>query len=55
MAMAFAMAGTSALSAATLAADGKCKVTIVLAEGAVPCERTASEELAGYFNTRGLT
>ena len=42
-------AGTSALSAATLATDGKPQMTIVLAEGAIPAERTAAKELASYL------
>ncbi len=49
MAMAFTLHGVSALSAATLATDGTPQVTIVLADGAIPSERTASEELASYL------
>jgi len=49
MALALCLATTPALSAATLATDGKPQMTIVLAEGAIPAERTAAEELAGYL------
>lgn len=58
MAMASALAGmpallvspaSSALSAATLAADGEPRMTIVLAEGAIRPERTAAEELSDYL------
>ncbi len=40
---------SEARSAATLAIDGRPQMTIVLAEGAIAAERTASEELAGYL------
>ena len=47
IAMVLCLAGTPALSAATLATEGEPQMTIVLAEGAIPSERTAAEELAG--------
>jgi hypothetical protein len=49
IAVSLCLAGTPVLSAATLATDGRPQMTIVLAEGAIPSERTASEELAGYL------
>ena len=48
--VALCLAGTSVLSAATLATDGKPQMTIVLAEGAIPAERTAAQELASYLD-----
>ena len=41
--------GRGALPTATLAIDGKPQMTIVLAKDAIPSERTAAEELAGYL------
>ena len=48
IATAFLMTGTPT-SAGTVAIEGKPQMTIVLAEGAIPSERTASEELAYYL------
>jgi hypothetical protein len=42
------IAGATTSPAGTVAIDGKPKMSIVLAEGAIPSERTASEELAHY-------
>ncbi len=49
MAVALGLGGTPAVSAATLATDGKPQMTIVVAEGAIPAERTAAQELASYL------
>jgi hypothetical protein len=48
--VALGLAGVPSSPAATLATGGKPQMSIVLAEGAIPAERTASEELAGYLS-----
>ena len=49
MTVSLCLAGPPTLSAATLAREGKPQMTIVLADDAIPAERTASEELANYL------
>jgi len=44
------LAWAPASMAATLASEGKPQMSIVLAEDAIPAERTASEELADYLS-----
>ena len=49
IALAVLPAGATAARGAALATDGKPQMTIVLAEGAIPAERTAATELADYL------
>ncbi|MFH1918956.1 MAG: hypothetical protein ABIP48_03575 [Planctomycetota bacterium] len=49
MALTLCLATTPALSAATLATDGKPQMTIVLAEDAIPAERTANRSRKTRF------